>query len=99
MLLTEDEAKTKTCPQATTYEEFSYCNASGCMAWRWQSVDIVDDAFQAAQLKRMKEANEVHKVAFKYVSEHRDEFGLPMIPTKGWCGLAGRPDETPRVLR
>jgi hypothetical protein len=99
MLMPEKEAEGRLCPVATTDDCFAYCNASRCMAWRWQSVDVVDDAFQAAQAQRVKDTGEQHMKAFKYVSEHRAEFGLPLVPTLGWCGIAGRPDEAPKVLR
>ena len=71
MVLTEDEAKTKWCPQVRVGESYravnmriNYdlitCIASGCMMWRWEAVNTAP--------------------------------GLGVVkPTKGYCGLAGKP--------
>lgn len=66
------------------------CSSFDCMAWRWQPL-MADEAFKTAVKERMSTADESHVKAAAYVVDHRDEFGLPVQPYLGFCGLAGKP--------
>ncbi len=84
--MTEDEAKTKTCPQANSFcaskhfdrEDFTppTCIGSACMAWR-------------------EEGNHVHRVetADQRMSYERAGWAIngdtARAPRDGYCGLAG----------
>lgn len=78
MMLTEEEAATRWCPQSriidhggiihanTSVGDSLNCCGSGCMAWRWQpalSVTLWDGGYKEQRVDRKE----------------------------GYCGLAGRP--------
>jgi hypothetical protein len=66
------------------------CIADFCMAWRWQPL-MADASFLAAVKRCMDEKGLSHAKASAYVGDHRSEFGLPIEPYLGYCGLAGGP--------
>jgi hypothetical protein len=90
MMLTEAEARTKFClVQVPNYT----CLASDCMAWRYRP-HPADDQWIEAVRKASEEIGDTspnRMKAAKHVSQNRAKYGLPVIPTHGWCGLAGKP--------
>jgi len=83
---TEDVAKSKWCPH-----QQHTCEASFCMAWRWQPL-LADDAFKEAVIKRREETKDTgsnQKQAVEYVMANRARYNLPEKPYLGYCGLAG----------
>ena len=91
MMLTEQEAREKRCPAPIGN---AYCIASDCMAWRYRP-HPADDQWTEVLLKVALEIGDAspHKArAAKHLSQNREKYGLPVIPTHGWCGLAGRPE-------
>ena len=88
MIVTEQEAKGKYCPQM----QMASCAGSYCMAWRWQPL-MTDDAWVAAVKKAAEELVDTstnRAKAAKHVNEHRAQYGLPTKPFAGYCGLAGK---------
>jgi hypothetical protein len=89
--MTEEEAKTKLCPQAIEYETRENCHGSDCMAWRWIPLNANTPEYIAALKECEKERGMTAKGAAKYVLENKAEFALPTKPFEGYCGLAGKP--------
>lgn len=81
-----EEALTKTCCQNTE----NLCAGRDCMAWRWKPLMADENFLHAVKLVMDKEGLP-HAKAVKYVTENRAEYGLPMKPFDGYCGLAGIP--------
>lgn len=84
--MTEEEAKTKWCPQmypiAQAAPTVTRCIASGCMAWRWDGT---------------KHWAVIHKdgrqqiVAPGTTVQVPDDARTEEISDTGFCGLAGKP--------
>lgn len=100
MLLTEDEAKTKTCPLTFAVQEIRKpewngvrepgpwnCIGSGCMAWRWTSSDEGEGLVEAIK-RRRTETNDTLLAAKNYVETHPEYRRRPQ-PDHGFCGMAG----------
>lgn len=104
MMLTELEASKKVCPllqlamMANHGDEFSAgsrnCFASGCLMWRYRPHPADDQWIEAVRkaAEELGDATPNRAKAAKHVSQNREKFGLPIVPTHGWCGLAGRPE-------
>jgi len=88
--MTEDDAKTKTCPQKD--HGVDPCIASECMAWRWSPLMANTPEYIEALKTCENERGMKHRDAAIYVNTHRAEFGLPTKPFSGYCGLAGKPE-------
>lgn len=90
--MTEDEAKTKWCPSSKGPNGgFAQCITSDCMWWRWLPFQALDPLYIEA-IKICETARDMKPPqAAKYVNAHRGEFGLPIDPFEGYCGLAGKP--------
>lgn len=90
-LLTEDQAGTKRCVHS---EAERLCITSGCMAWRYRPHPTDDQWIEAVRKasEELEDKSANRAKAAKHVSQNREKFGLPVIPTHGWCGLAGRPE-------
>ncbi len=91
--MTEDEAKTKWCPQ-TGGSFSSNCVGSYCMAWRWHPL-MADQAWVDAVRKAAEEIGDTtpnRAKAARHVNANRETYGLPTQPFSGYCGLAGAPE-------
>lgn len=98
MILTEEQAKTKWCPN----DDSNGCGASICMAWRWVEVNVADDAFIAAvkvAAEKIGDTTPNRAKAVREVIDNRAAYGLPTEPTRGYCGVAGIPHDLPKVYR
>ena len=84
MYMTEEEARGKWCPLIASGDQRDRCLASGCMAWRW----AIPGKFDAIQ-KHREETGCSLMEAKEYVDRNHPE--LTMTPTRGYCGLVGRP--------
>lgn len=100
MLLTEEEAKKKWCPE--TGEE--KCIASGCMAWRWGEKSYQFRILDSTQTTK-KEKKELEKEGWKLIHREvnkKDPYSntwtwrrpMPDGTDRGYCGLAGKPEGT-----
>ena len=90
--MTEDEAKTKWCPQSRCANQdpslHDNCIASMCMAWRWS---------EAKRSAAFLEAVQAHMVASDKPNFNTSvqavyaETGGKFERSEGYCGLAGAP--------
>lgn len=74
--------------------EARLCEGPKCQGWRWRPL-TTDSAWQSAVLRAADEIGDKspHKSkAAKHVQENREAYGLPVSPTHGYCGLAGKPE-------
>lgn len=84
--MTEDEAKTKWCPETRYFNDgtkmwvnrtgvdwLDKCIGSACMAWRWK---------QRVTNQEEMDNNQYSTIRIKPILEDTDQ---------GYCGLAGRP--------
>lgn len=87
MLLTEEEAKAKWCPQAQiaagpASNDIQTCCASNCMMWRWGKDNLM--------LKPpWTPADWTPPEGFRL----REDGNTERIDSVGYCGLAGNPEE------
>lgn len=67
------------------------CVGASCMAWRWRQPLATDPGWKEAVAKIAEETGEKapYAKAAARVAANPDEFG--QTPTKGYCGLAGKP--------
>lgn len=70
--------------------EFYKCAGADCAHFRMIPLQA-DDRFMAAVNKARSEGIDV-KQAARHVIENRTKYGLPEKSTKGYCGLAGKPE-------
>ena len=81
------KAKTRMCCQNLAES----CGADGCMAWRWETITTSHPLW--ADAVRAKAAELDEKAPFpksaRFVADNKASLG--MIPTRGFCGLAGEP--------
>lgn len=74
-------------------ERLPRCLASECLMWRWQEL-LADEAFGEAVIKaaeEIKDTSPSRTKAARHVMQNRAKYGLPVVPFRGWCGLAGKP--------
>jgi len=84
---TQAEANGRLCCQGGKSNEL--CEASRCMAWRWQPLQTDEPNFLAAIQSYMAKEKCSHQKACAYVHANRKEFKLRSEPYQGFCGLAG----------
>jgi hypothetical protein len=68
------------------------------MAWRYKD-HATDERWTAAVKKAAAELNDTSPSrtrAAQAVMANRAKYGLPIIPERGWCGLAGKPEWWPK---
>ena len=75
--LTEDEAKTKWCPQSMGTDQRERCDGSACMAWRWEKLANPDWVYPSDQYP----PHNPYGTTPAYIRSKTD----------GFCGLAGQP--------
>jgi hypothetical protein len=71
------------------------CLGSACMAWRWEPL-MTSPAWIEAVKKAAVEINDKSPGRIKaaeHVNANRVVYGLASKPFRGWCGLAGHPDQ------
>lgn len=75
-MLTEEEARRRTCPVSMGSEAHKKCSGSTCMAWRWseEREAIYKDSQEPVQPMTVYSSREVE-----------------YWPNEGYCGLAGKP--------
>lgn len=83
MLLTEEEAKEKWCPQLE--DQRDRCIGCACMAWRWARVKETQ-SFLTAVAKHMSQQD---KPDFRKSTQAVFATGDFEKHTEGYCGLAG----------
>jgi hypothetical protein len=91
---TPTEAAALLCPLARTFAAspaVEGCRGPACAAWRWETVTTAHPLWREAVRAEAEKTGE--KVPFakaaRLVADNAVEFGL--VPTKGFCGLAGLP--------
>ena len=84
---TTAEAETKWCPNATKDK----CLSDRCMAWRWETITTAHPMWADAVRAKAAELDEKPPFAkaARWVSENKADLG--MVPTRGYCGMAGEP--------
>lgn len=103
MYLTEKEAKGKKCPQMDMRTHG--CVASLCMAWRWEAVkdDTINSCAVGDVLDELPRSNipegdgwMLHSVGMTVtngkVKWRNDVYKKAVAESRGYCGLAGRPE-------
>jgi hypothetical protein len=95
--------ETLPCPLAKTFavKHGPNCDVDKCPVWRWEP--LMADAAMARAIKlesrRLAEVDEKNrpiasfmKAATANVRADRKSHNLPTKPTRGWCGLGGKPE-------
>lgn len=84
-IYTEEEARSKVCPNTMSGEGTAYCEASECMAWQWSQEKETD-----AYLKDVKEymINTPEKNFGKATAAVWADKKGSYAKTQGFCGLA-----------
>lgn len=103
MMVTVEEAANILCPMTFNASseygpERQMCLGPQCMAWRYKD-HATDDAWTAAVRKAADELNDAtpgRTKATQAVRKDRAKYGLPVVPERGWCGLAGKPEWWPK---
>jgi hypothetical protein len=100
MMVTAEEAGKLYCPLTFNSGEGTppWCEGPKCMAWRYKD-HTTDDKWIEAVQKAAKELNDTspsRTKAARHVMNNRTKYGLPIAPTHGWCGLAGKPEWWPK---
>ena len=85
--MTEDEAKTKWCPQTLgrTPPNPEACGGSACMAWRWSG-----EADPGAGFVKVKNKNGSVTVVSEAFAKSQGYLAEPTV-SEGFCGLARSP--------
>lgn len=76
-------------------DQSSTCIGTMCMAWRWEPL-MVSPAWIAAVKQCATDIGDKspgRAKAAEQVNANRAAYGLPEEPYRGWCGLAGHPDQ------
>lgn len=85
------------CPVARLWgqkEVDAQCRGDACPLWRWVPLSANDADLKAAIAARLKDIGGgplKHKDAVAWVMDHREDLGLPLAPSEGFCGLGGKP--------
>lgn len=90
--MTEEEAKTKWCPQTFATPEIPAvreagpwtCSGSGCAAWRWQP-------HRATVTSTVSKRPEPFLTGHPQDYENNPDWSVERLPLQGYCGLAGAP--------
>lgn len=84
---TKAEAETKWCLAETEGK----CISDRCMAWRWETITTAHPMWADAVRAKAAELDEKPPFAkaARWVSENKADLG--MVPTRGYCGIAGEP--------
>ena len=96
MFVNEDEASVLDCcgPERCG-DTARKCRGAWCMAWRWEPLMVNPKwiaAVKTAALEIDDKTPGRHKAA-ALVNANLAAYGLPPKPFRGWCGLAGHPDQ------
>jgi hypothetical protein len=98
MYLTEEEARTKWCPQQRApqgrgdytnregFETSTCCIASECMMWRWFDNSVIRQMWQ--EIGHSLENSDLDALMDIYMKRTENK---PEPDARGYCGLGGKP--------
>lgn len=91
---TPEEAAQGFCPLARTFgvpDTSKGCRGPSCLVWRWEEITTAHPLWRdavKAEAERIGDKVPYSKAAAN-VAADKAKFG--MIPTRGYCGLGGKP--------
>ena len=87
-VFTVNEARHQRCVRNP---EMNNCYAVECMAWRWEQITTAHPLWANAVRAKAAELDEKppYAKAARWVADNKASIG--MVPTRGYCGLAGEP--------
>ena len=91
---TPEQAKELLCPLARCFAgtvdspAVKGCRGAECAVWRWTPLpaELLSPHIAA---RMTEQGNKDHRSATAWVMKNRQELGIPLKPTHGFCGLGG----------